>query len=313
MKDIKYMKDIKELDWVEIFLWYKCNINCEFCFQKKDRLIHKTKFKKSKVISLIDNWYWEWKRFIIFSWWEPTLDLDLPFYIDYSKKIGYTYIRVHTNWFRFQNYNYLLDLYKKGLSWITISIHWYWIIHDKVTWVNWSFNIIKKALLNFEKIINLDSSFIVDVNTVIFKWNYSNLLKLYIYLFRFNIVRYQINYSSSLDMFNIDEKKMILVKYNKIKNNLKKILIYSYKINKKVVIDSIPYCILWKEYSLFIDNNIKNDRESFSLNWDHEYTYSDTYNEIKLEKCKKCTFSNKCRWIPLDYYEVFWDNDIKPF
>ncbi len=305
------MEDIKNLDGLELFLGYKCNVKCDFCFQKYARKEYIDSFSKNEVIFLIKKWYLDWKRFIIFSGWEPTLDRNLAFYIEFSKKIWYKYIRVHTNWFMFKDKEYLENLYRKWLSGVTISIHWYDNIHDNVVWVKWSFWIIRKALDNFENLIKKDNSFVVDINTVIYKWNYDKLLKMFLFLFKYTIVRYQINYSSSLDSFKKEEKDILLVRYNKIIWYLKNILLLSIKYNKKIVLDSIPYCIIGEKFSYFLDNNIKNDRESISTNWDNEKSYNETYNNIKTDKCIGCEKYNICRWIPLDYYEVFWDEDIK--
>ena len=307
-----FMKDVKELDWLEIFLWYKCNVNCEFCFQKYIRSNYKENFSKKEIFKIIDEWHNKWKKFIIFSWWEPTLDSNLPLYIDYSKKKWYLYIRVHSNGFMFNNFDYLQDLHKRWLNWLTFSIHWYWEDHDKITWNKWSFNRLKLSLQNSEKIIQNNKNFIVDVNTVIYKWNYNKLFKLFVYLFRFSIKRFQINYSSSLDMFSLKEKKKLLVPYKDIVKEIQRILILSLKKNKKLVIDSIPYCIIWKKFWFALDNNIKNDRESISRNWDNEKTYDETYNNVKTNRCFWCKKYNICRWITQDYYEVFWDNELIP-
>jgi hypothetical protein len=29
-----------------------------------------------------------------------------------------------------------------------------------------------------------------------------------------------------------------------------------------------------------------------------------------IEKCKDCKMVEKCRWLPRDYYELYWDNCI---
>lgn len=304
-------QDIKNLEWLEVFLSYKCNVKCVFCYQKDLWSLYPKYFKKEQIEKILLGWYKDWKRYVIFSWWEPTLDSNLSYYISFAKKIGYIYIRVHTNGFWFRNYFYLEDLYNRGLSWVTISIHWYMDVHNNVTGVPNSFSIINKALSNFTKIQKKYKNFILDTNTVIYQWNYDKLLKLFLYLFKFNINRSQINYISSLDYFNIQEKSILLVEYKLIKENLQKLLVLSIKYNKKIVIDSIPYCIIWENFKSFIDDNIKNDRESFSLD-SHNYTYDETYKNYKPDICNKCSYFDKCRWIPEDYYQLYKDIDLTP-
>jgi len=219
--DIK--NDIKNLEWLEIFLWYKCSIKCNFCYQKDLRTIYKDNLEKEEVLKLLDNWYKEWKRFIIFSWWEPTIDNNLPLYIDYSKKLWFEHIRVHTNWYWFKDFKYLLDLYNKWLTGVTISVHWYGDTYDKITWVKGSFETIKKAIKNFELLKRKDINFIFDTNTVVSRDNYKNIAKLIIFLCNFSLTRWQI------------------------------VLAY---------------------------------------------------------KCKNCKMFEKCRWLPKDYYELYWDSCI---
>ena len=119
------MQDIKELDWLEIFLGYKCNYKCLFCFENKLRFHEKTNIVED-TMKLITDWYNLWKKFIIFSWGEPTLYKDLYLYVTFSKKIWYEKILIHTNWTQTCNFDYLLKLHKSRLTGIIFSYHWYW-------------------------------------------------------------------------------------------------------------------------------------------------------------------------------------------
>ena len=302
--------DIKELEWLEIFLWYKCTVRCSFCYQKNLRNKFLTNINKKNVLSLIDDWYLNWKKFIIFSWWEPTLDKNLAFYIEYAKNIWYKYIRVHTNWFGFSDYDYLYDLYKKWLNWITISVHWYWIIHDNISKVKWSFNIIVKALINFERLKKIDSSFIIDTNTVICKENYKNIYKLIYLLCKFSITRGQIVLSYSLDLFDREEKKKIIPEYSFIIKYILKALDVSIYFDKKFVLENFPFCVVNKNYWNKILSNIKINKSSITLNewniWNTNLTWV-----MKTKKCNDCKIKDICRWLPKDYYEIYWDNCLK--
>ncbi len=305
------MQDIKNLDWLEIFLGYKCNVKCNFCYQKNLRIFYKENIKKSDVINLLDNWYKSWKRFVIFSWWEPTLDKNLEYYIKYSNTIWFKHIRVHTNGFMFNSYDYTLNLYKAWLTWVTISIHWYKEKHDQIVWVNGSFNIIINALKNFQKIKVNDNSFVYDTNTVVTKDNYKNLPKLINFLSFFNLTRWQIVLSYSLDLFNIKEKKNIIPRYEKILPYLKKSLNISIVKNKRFVLENVPFCVIDKRYWWKIISNIKINKSSITIKewniWNTNLTWM-----VSSLKCKSCYFVDKCRWIPKDYYEAYWDNCLTP-
>lgn len=306
------MNDIKDLEWLEIFLWYKCNVRCNFCYQKDLRFAYKENLSRDEVETLLRDGYNDGKRFVIFAWWEPTIDQNLIHYIEFSKEIGFQHIRIHTNGFTFDSYNYLENLFNKGLTGLIFSIHWFWKVHDEVTRVPWSFKKLQKGLENVEKLISKHPDFSLDINTVLYKWNYKTLLKLFIYLSRFPIIRCQLNYSSSLQLFSREEKEDLMVEYEKSLPYIQKILYISKKYGLKVVIDNIPYCLIWKPYFSFIEENIKNDRTSYLVTGEVKNTYAETYDSIKTEKCKKCMYVEKCSGIPTDYYELFSDTCLSP-
>lgn len=302
--------DIKELEGLEIFLWYKCNVNCSFCYQKDLRSRYKKNLEKDDVIKLLNIWFENWKKFIIFSWWEPTLDKNLWLYIDYSKKLWFEHIRVHTNWFWFRKFEYLKDLYNKGLTWITISIHWYNEFHDKIAWINWSFEIIKKALKNFELLKRMHNNFIIDTNTVVSNDNYKHIAKLVLFLCNFSITRGQIVLAYSLDLFSKEEKKMIIPEFKEIIPYLEKCLKVSYIYNKKFVLENIPFCVIEKKYWKQIITNIKIQKDSVTIKewnvWNTNLSWM-----VNSDKCEECIMNSKCRRLPKDYYEIYWDNCIK--
>lgn len=302
--------DIKNQEWLEIFLWFRCNIKCEFCYQKDLRKEFIKNISKEEVFKMIENWIKNWKRFIIFSGWEPTIDINLPSYIKFAKEQGYEHIRVHTNWWWFRNYEYLEDLYKNWLTWVTLSIHWYEGVHDFVTQVRWSFDIIKKSLINFEKIKKKYSNFILDTNTVVCRNNYKNISKLIKFLSYFSVTRWQIVLTYSLELFSKREKKYIIPSYTEIIPFLKKSIDISFLENKKFVLENIPFCVIEKKYWYSIIDNIKINKDSITINewnaWNTNLRWV-----YKSEKCHNCKMKEKCRWIPIDYYEIYWDSELK--
>jgi len=315
------MNDIKDLEWLEIFLWYKCNVHCKFCYQKDLRLYYKNNISKEKVINLLNDWYNEWKRFVIFSWWEPTLDKNLGYYIEYSKKIGFIHIRVHTNWFWFRDYNHLLNLYNKWLSWITISVHWYKVIHDEIVWVKWSFDIITRALINFEKLKKIDNNFVFDTNTVICKDNIKTLLILFKFLLKFSIGRRMFTLPYSMYWFTKDELMKIFPNIDLLLTNINKILNLSLLYNiRDIVIEAIPYCFFNNIYFSFIEKNYRTSKQVFIPN---EESISKKYNnnnkikhyidwKIKYTDCNKCIKNSVCLWISKNFIDIYPDVVIKP-
>lgn len=305
------IKDIKDLEWLEIFLWYKCSVKCVFCYQKDLRFKYNKNLSKKEVIKLLEKWFNDWKKFVIFSWWEPTLDDNLWYYIDYSKKLWFEHIRVHSNWYWFKNLEYLKEMYSKWMTGVTISIHWYEEVYDKISQVKWSFDWIKNALRNFEILKKIDNNFIFDTNTVVSKDNYRDIPRLVKFLCNFSVTRGQIVLAYSLDMFSKDEKLSIIPEYKDIIDSLKKSLKIAYLFNKKFVLENIPFCVIDKEYWSQILKNIKINKDSITIHewnlWNTNLTWMMTSN-----KCKKCSMNNLCRGLPKDYYEIYWDNCINP-
>lgn len=299
--------DFKDVEWLEISLLYKCNVKCEFCFEWDLRYKYKDKILPEKVYDLLKEWYLNDKRFVIFTWGEPTLDNNLLKYIEYAKMIWFTLIRVHTNWFKFKDYNYLLSLYKAWLWGITISIHWYDRVHDLISGVSWSFQIILIALINFEKIKKLDSTFIIDTNTVICKKNYKFLIQLFLFLKKFSIKRIMFTYPYDSNL-NVNKLSNIIVSYDELKKylNLFLVEVKKSKIND-FVLESIPFCMIDKKYYSYIEKNFKTSKDQYFL-WyftNYEDKKSSDWRE-KHSECSKCIKNSECKWFSIDNNKVYW-------
>lgn len=302
--------DIKEQEWLEIFLWYICNIKCSFCYQKDLRRRFSKNIEKIEVERLLKEGIEKEKKFVIFSGGEPTLDKNLWFYIGLAKDLGYEHIRVHTNGWWFRDFWYLKDLYKKWLTWVTLSVHWYGKIQDLISWVKWNFNYILQSLINFEKIKREDRNFIIDTNTVICKLNYKNIPTLVKFLRYFSITRWQIVLAYSLWLFSNFEKTKIVPTYEEIIPFLKESINIAQENKKKFVLENIPYCVVEKDYWFAISENIKIQKESILVDkWNVWNTNTNWMQNSK--KCEKCSMSSKCRWLPIDYFKVHWDNILK--
>ncbi len=301
-------KDFKDIKWLEISLLYQCNVKCEFCHLWNLKSEHRQSLTKIQVIDFLENWYKTWKRSVVFTWWEPTLDNNLAFYIDYSKKLWYKYIRVHSNGYWFRDFSYLEDLYDKWLTGVTISIHGYWLIHDSITKVKWSFDHIFRSLVNFEKIILKDKSFSVDTNSIICRKNYKYLKQLLIFLLKFSIKRRMFTYTFDTVLYHeYDKLKNIIVSYEELKQPLDELLEYCYTKNvKDFVLDSVPFCLINKKYWNYIEENYLPEKFFYLL--DYYEWYENTYNDWKIKyfECKKCSKNNVCTWFSEDNNLLYW-------
>lgn len=305
------MNDIKNLEWLEIFLWYACNVKCSFCYQKDLRLEYKNNIEKEKVLNLIDDWFNQWKRFIIFSWWEATLDKNLSYYIWYAKNKGFEHIRVHTNGFWFKKYDYLQNLFDQWLTGVIISVHWFGKIHDSISRAPGSFQNILKALINFEKLKAIEPSFVFDTNTVICKQNYKYLEKLIVLLSKFTITRGQLVMPYTLDLFTHQEKLNLIPEFKNCIPYIIKLLDIWVNNNKRFVIENIPFCKIANHYWMHIIDNIKTIKDAVTLSDTYKSNLDDSWMK-KWNDCQKCIMNNVCKWVPQDYFKIYPDTELKP-
>lgn len=298
--------DIKNQEWLEIFLWYRCNIKCNFCYQKDLRKKFIKNIEKEKVFKMLENGIKDWKKFVIFSGWEPTIEKNLLEYIDFSKKLGYEHIRIHTNGFWFQNYEYLEYLYQKWLTGVTVSIHWYWIIQDKISKVKWNFDFLFKALVNFEKLKRKDNNFIFDTNTVICKQNSLFLFQLFKFLNKFSITRRMLVFPYNIDR-NLEEIKKILPNNLYFLEEVEKVLEFMFKTETKdFVLETLPYCLINKKYWWFIEKNFKTDKDVYYIDWKKDKNLQYLVWKIKYLECKKCIKNDVCFWFSKDLIQILW-------
>lgn len=296
---------------IEIFLNYTCNYKCNFCFEFNEK--KSVWFSFEEIKEMITNWFNDWSRHIIFSWWEPSLDKNIFDYIKLSKNIGYKKIWIHTNWFKFKDKWYLDKLYSNWLTGVVLSIHWLYKINDLITGIKWSFDDFNKWLINLSKIKFKDNNFIIDTNTVICKQNKDILDKLFLYLLKFPISKRLFSFPNSTQFINkwigiIKNMKHFMIKYEDVKeklffiNNIKK----KYFI-KSVMLEWIPYCMVDKELYWFLEwweKQWKKELYSKNIyNWENDKDHS----YIKNSECEKCEYNYKCYWYSKDYVAYYWE------
>ncbi len=287
-----------DLRWLEIFVWFNCNQKCLFCFQKDLRNKDSNFIDYNYVLKLLYKWKKEWKKSVIFSWWEPTLDKNLIKYIKYSQKIWYTDIRIHSNWLKFSSERILHKYISWWVNGIIISIHWYWEIHDRLIWITWAFQKLKKTFINLSKIKKENKNFVIDTNTVLTKYNYKNLKYLYKFLSYFPITRAQLVQLYSLYLFSNIEKKNLYVSYNKFWIELSSILDIR---NINITLENFPLCKVDKNYWSNIIKRSRYNNEAYWNLWEWLEESDCTY----LWTCVGCKYKDICTGIPKDYLKIF--------
>lgn len=293
------------LHGIEIFLWYACNKKCLFCFQK-DLRYEVPKFLPShEIMEIIDSASKRGIRSVIFSGWEPFLDKNILTYITHAKSIGYEDIRVHTNGTTLVEREDILTFIRAWLSWLVISIHGFWAIHDFLVQRKGSFEMIKRMMVHLWKITLQYPEFTIDTNTVLTRYNYNHLLPLFTFFRYFPIVRSQIVQLYSLHLFSHTEKKDLFVSYDAFRKEIPKIL----AINTNITLENVPLCKVDEASRYSITDRYRYDSEWYgAIHEDIEES-----NCIYLEECKKCSLKNKCPWVPWDYLEIFPEDTFTPY
>lgn len=287
------------MHWLEIFLWYTCNLKCSFCFQKDLRFKHRGFLPYEEVSSLIEQGAKDWKKSLIFSWWEATLDPNLKKYVTLWKTLWYEDIRIHSNAQNFASKELFREYIELWVSWFIFSIHGFWELHDRMVW--WrpgSFQNVKKAMLNFYELKKEFKHVVLDTNTVVTKENYKYLFKLFKFFSYFPITRAQIVQLYSLYLFSKEEKKELYVKYENLVPYLYKILDIK---GMNITLENFPICKLPEKYHKHIIKRQKYDNDAFWTIWE----WLEESSTVYVEKCNWCDFKDVCTGFPKDYLGVF--------
>lgn len=300
---------------IEIFFNYNCNYNCNFCFEFDSE--KSLWYSKEEIISHIEKWFKSWARHIIFSWWEPTLEKNLFFYIKYSKNLWYKRIWIHTNWFKLSDNKYLNQLYDNGLTWVVLSIHWLYKINDLITWIPWSFEKMNKALINLSKLKKKINDFNIDTNTVICRQNRYILDKIFLYLLKFPITKRLFSFPNSSEFLKASDyqkriMKDFMVRYSEVKDKL----FFINKIREKrnlndVMLEWIPFCMVDdKLYWFLLWWKKQWDKMLFTKDlyfWENDKDYS----YIKYDECNNCKLYSNCYGFSKDYIAYYWKTNFK--
>lgn len=284
--------------WVEIFLWYSCHLKCSFCFQKNLREQQPLFLNKEVVEDIIIKWAEKGGDFLVFSWWEATLDKNLLSYIELGKKNFYSDIRVHTNWLMFSSKNILDQYIQAGMTGVVISIHWYGMVHDKLVGLTGAFDKVRKTLLNLYEIKKENPKFVIDTNTALAPLNKNNLFTLFKFLSYFPITRCQIVQLYSLYLFSYKEKQSLYVTYKDFESELWKILNLS---SIHVTLENFPFCKVEEKYWPHIEKRQKYNNNAYGNMWEW---LEESSTEL-LEGCQKCIKKDICTWVPRDYIEIY--------
>lgn len=151
-----------------------CNNRCVFCLDapSHDGTIFNKKHVENSISDGMKSLSQSGKKRLILSGGEPTLHQDLIHFIAYGKKLGFDRVQVISNGRMFYYPKFLQQCIEAGLDEITFSIHGNTSdLHDALSGMQGSFDQAIAGLKNA-----LQAGIIVNVDIVISKYNYKELL-----------------------------------------------------------------------------------------------------------------------------------------
>lgn len=292
---------------VDVKVWFACNNYCDFCVQWDKRYRYKPRTKE-EIQDILIKEYQNNARWIVFTWWEPTVHPDLIECVKFAKELWFISIQIQSNWRNFSKLDYLKKLIEAGVTEFSPSIHGFKATtHDKQVWSPWAWEEVIKWLINLQKLKQA-----VIINSVVTKSNYKEipelaalLIKLWVHQYQFAFVH--ILWSADKNKDNVVPKKTNVMPY------IKKALDLGKSAWIICMTEAIPFCLMkgyeWAiaEYNFMPETTVV----------DAEYrteSYADyRWNEwkIKWKKCSECTKNAICEGPWKEYPEIYGWNEFK--
>ena len=308
------------LEIISIELTHKCNLDCEWCFNKYSLgFSRKWELPYEKLVYVLLT-FEKWRRknnikkpLIKLTWWEPLLHSKFTQIVLFIKKVLKYKIKLNTNWLLIEKYETLI---KDNIDIILFSYHFL----DKSTDI-WDYRhkkdkaakIISNMPKNIKKIIctRTNKDFIDNIDSIVAYINTSFSFDKYIFWFPL-LAKDEI-----LDFWKNDfekfVKKVILLD-SKYKIDLKIGFPPAFCFNKKpYLLDLVTeienlYTFLWirininpfwrltnSYYYTEEEIEVKNE-ESFDLFFNSKLLKKTKGFEWVNKTCKECRFLNKCWW-----------------
>ena len=300
---------------LEFHISYECTNNCLFCSERTQIEKFPNQFvSKKEVEKKLIEFAKKGITHVTFTGGEPTLHPSFLEILKFAKELNYT-VYVSSNGALFS----LRDFCKKTFPYIDeicFSIHGHQEkVHNFHTRNPQSFNLLVKALENFEK---LPYNIYGFANIVITKYNFDYLEKIVEFLGNYKKIK-QILFSNLAPEGNgLRNFEKLVVPLDLIEKKIKKLM--RSKILKSLIVRffGVPLCIFgeWK----FFSNDLHWAPRITIEKWEKQkrvylkttFSYKPTRKRIKPKKCQKCQVKQICGGVFKKYFQVFGDKELKP-
>ena len=294
-------------------IWYiqvnrYCNNACHFCSNPSNW----NNISYERWIELIDDFITRKYRWIIFTWWEPTLSPDLAKWIEYSNK-KWIENRMISNGMMCANPDFIKKLSDSGLELIHFSVYSYnHKIHDFLTDTPWSW---KKLMLSITNALN--NGIRVQINTVINHYNEKHLDKTVKFLVKVfpSIKHFVWNNLDPLMMRKTDTAWSTIPNFDNFKYSLKEAALFLESTWRTFRVERVPLCYMeWFEWSSTETRKIVKEEERIVHFLDNRETIFQDWNHWihdKLDICSTCDLNSICSGI-YEREKYFENVDVYP-
>ncbi len=290
----------------DIKVGFACNNHCTFCVQWDKRYKYKPR-TLDEIKKIILDEYNFWAKYVVFTWWEPTVHPNLIDAVKYAKEVWYLQIQIQSNWTNFDKIEYVKALIEAGVTEFSPSIHWFKKeTHDKQVWTPWAWDRVVKWLINLRKL-----NCLVIINSVITNDNYKEIPLLAKLLIDLKVTQFQFAFVHIL--WSADKNKDTVVpQKSKVMPYVFKALDLAKSNWIPAYTEAIPYCLMqWYEWA--ISENIMpetsiNDAEIRTESY-ADYRWSEW--KSKWVECSKCIKNDICEWPWKEYPDMYgWEEFI---
>ncbi len=274
----------------KLYLTYKCNDNCIFCYDgAKRKALPDLPLEEAK--SLVVKFEKEGRNLISLGGSEPTLYPYLLELIEFIKNLDLKF-RMASNLRKCSDKNFAEKLVENGLVNVYTSLHGHnAVLHDKITRVNESFESRIKGMKNLMAL-----GVKIETNTTITLLNF-RYLKTIAEFIRRNFEPFRMRFAFLWCKANVlDNPKGIIPRIPDIRPYLKEAMDYLQTEGPYAFIEKAPICLLpeyWKDFK----------SEDYMLK-----------ENIKPSICRSCKFYNddNCIGISPVYLSLYDESDLIP-
>ncbi len=306
-----YSDKTQEQKRIDIRMGYKCNNNCIFCCNEKNR-INET-LETEKIKDIIMKGAKNDVNKIVFTGGEPTIRKDLPELISLASGIGYNIIQVITNGRMLSYESYLEKLIDNGLTNICISIP---AIEEKefeyLTRAKGSYKQVMQAIENIKK-----TNLVMQTITPITKRNYKKLPEIAEFLTK--QAEESVDFGAEFVFLNPEgngwlNRKELLPKYSKVAPFVEKALDIARKKDLRLNIEDIPFCLMKKYKGRKVELHMAKERiyvdpDGIKKDLNRARTAE---GKIKGEQCKECKYDKLCEGVWKNYGKIYGLSELKP-